>query len=123
MISRRLLAVFALVGTAANAAELPIKPGTYVLAGTPCKDPPFAAMFTYADGQFSYPHASDCRSRIVFHAGYHYRIAETCSALGDGTPTKPTTFTSTYTIESTTRLSIARTTGQMAVHYRRCPAR
>ena len=91
MIRLGMLAALAALGTAANGARLPLKPGTYVLAGTPCKDPPFAAMFSYDGRQFSYPHASGCQSTVLSHRGRSYRIRETCSALGDGTPTTSTT--------------------------------
>jgi hypothetical protein len=123
MIARKFcLPALLIASTAAQAATLPLKPGTYVAAGTPCKDPPFAAMFGYDGRQFSYPHAAQCRSVIRAHPGKTYRVQETCSALGDGTPTKPDTMSATYTVLSPRTVAVNRGTGKDAIRYRWCPA-
>jgi hypothetical protein len=116
------LALLALVSTVADAASLPLKPGTYVVVGTACKEPPFAAMFSYDGRAFSYPHATECRSTVTAHSGKTYRIAETCSALGDGTPTKPDTMTATYTVQSRTKVEIRNPTQKGVTSYRWCGA-
>ena len=66
MISRDLWPLLLATGVA-PAATLPFSPGTYVQAGVPCDDPPFAATFDYDGHRFSYPHASKCRSAVVSH--------------------------------------------------------
>lgn len=114
------LALLALVSTMADAAQLPLKPGTYVLAGTACKDPPFAATFSYDGRAFSYPHATRCRSVIASHNGKTYKIAETCSALGDGTPTTAQTLTATYRVDSWTRVEIRKPSQKGRSPYRWC---
>lgn len=114
------LALLALASTMADAAQLPLKPGTYVLAGTACKDPPFAATFSYGGRAFSYPHAAKCRSTVAAHNGKSYKIAETCSALGDGTPTKAHTLTATYTVDSSTRVEIRKAGRNGRSLYRWC---
>ena len=116
------LALIALVATVADAASLPLKPGTYVLDGTACKEPPLATLFHYDGRAFSYPHATQCRSSIATHSGKTYRIAETCSALGDGTPTKPDTLHATYTIRSHTTVAVSRPTRKGSLAYRWCGA-
>ena len=123
MIARVPFALLMLLATCANAATMPLKPGAYVLAGTPCKDPAFAAMFTYDGRQFSYPHASQCRSTIRSRTGRKYRIEETCSAQGDGTPTPPSTIASIYVIESATQVGVMKPSEHALSHYRWCPAR
>lgn len=114
------LALLALVSTMADAAQLPLKPGTYVLAGTACNDPPFAATFSYDGRAFSYPHATRCRSAVAAHNGKTYKIAETCSALGDGTPARAHTLTATYTVDSRTRVEIRKAGEKGRSLYRWC---
>ena len=120
MLARTSLPLFLMLGTAASAATLPLKPGTYVLTGTPCHDPAFAAMFDYDGHHFSYPHATKCNSVVKSHAGKTYRISETCSALGDGMATKPDTTQATYTVLSSARVSVSRGAGTAASSYRWC---
>ena len=119
MIARTLLPLFLIAG-AAQAANLPLRPGTYVLAGTPCAQPPFAAMFDYDGRAFSYPHASHCRSVVLSRAGRTYRVRETCSAAGDGTPEKPVTLVSTYRVLSRERVELRKVGSKGADTYRWC---
>ncbi len=123
MLKYSAVALFALVSTVADAASLPLKPGTYVLAGTPCKEPPFAAMFSYDGSAFSHPHATGCRSTVTSRNGRTYRIAETCSALGDGTPTMPVTLNATYLIKAPTMVEIRKPGLKDTLPYRSCGAR
>lgn len=116
------LPLLLLCATAASAATLPLKPGTYVLADTPCHDPAFAAMFTYDGRHFSYPHASACRSLILSQRGHTYRVKEICSAAGDGTAASPTSTKSTYEILSPTKVRIDAQSHAPSLLYRRCPA-
>lgn len=111
-----------MLGTTASAATLPLRPGTYVLAGTSCRDPAFAAMFDYDGRHFSYPHATKCRSVIRSHAGRTYHVSETCSALGDGSATTPDTTQATYTIVSNARVHISHGSKDDASSYRWCAA-
>jgi hypothetical protein len=123
MIARKLWWLMLIPG-AAQAATLPLKPGTYVLADTPCNDPPFAAMFDYDGRRFSYPHATDCRSAIVLHKGRTYRVRETCLALGDGSAAAPSTTISAYTIRSPERVEVRQGHEKANPVYRWCaPAR
>ncbi|MGI4878436.1 MAG: hypothetical protein ACRYG4_13225, partial [Janthinobacterium lividum] len=108
---------------AASATTLPLKPGVYVLAGSPCRDPAFAAMFEYDGRNLSYPHASGCVSEVVSHSGKHYTVRETCSALGDGTPAKPEIKVSTYTITSPKQVVVGHRDDPSGSHYRWCSAR
>lgn len=120
MISHRAVITLAVLATSANAATLPLKPGSYVLADTPCKAAPFAAMFEYKGQGFSYPHASRCRSTILSHSGQSYRVKETCAAQGDGTPAKPVTLTSTYTVKGMTQVDVRKTGTRATSPYRWC---
>ena len=120
MIGLRLFAMLLVTGSAASAAFLPLRSGTYVQSGTPCKDPPFAAMFAYDGHQFSYPHATQCRSLIRGHRAHGYRVEETCSALGDGTPAAPTIVETSYIVRSATRVLVGRN-GMASSSYRWCP--
>lgn len=118
----RALPLVALIATTAQAASLPLRPGTFVTMGQSCSDAPLASLFHYDGRAFSYPHATRCRSDIVAQSGPTYTVRETCSALGDGTPAQPTTMTSTYTIISGTQVRMAKDDGQAARTYRWCPA-
>ncbi len=123
MIARKLwLPVLLITGTASQAATLPLKPGSYVLEGTPCKDPPFAALFDYDGRAFSYPHAAQCRSIVRAHHGRTYRIEETCSAQGDGTPAKPDTMSAIYTVLSRQSVAIRKGQDKTSATYRWCRA-
>jgi hypothetical protein len=122
MIARASSPLLMMLATAASAAVLPLKPGTYVLSSTPCGDPAFAAMFDYDGRSFSYPHATNCRSVIRAHAGRTYHVSETCSALGDGSASVSDTRQMTYTIVSDTRVRVSRGSGTVVSSYRRCAA-
>jgi len=122
MISRKIWPMTLMLATAANAAALPLKPGTYVLAGTSCHEPPFAATFDYNGRRFSYPHASDCRSIVRAHSGKTYHVAETCAALGDGSATVPTTLTTSYTILSHVLVRVRQGHAKTDSSYRWCPS-
>ena len=118
----RALILSMLLATAADAAELPLKPGTYVLKGQPCADPALAAVFQYDGREFSYPHASHCRSAILSHSGRRYRLRETCSALGDGAPAAPVTTVSSYTVVSAAEVRVSGENGRAPSSYRWRPA-
>ena len=105
----------------AQAATLPLKPGTFVQTSVPCKDPPFAAMFDYDGRALSYPHASHCRSAIASHEGRFYHVRETCTALGDGSAAAPSTSITLYKILSRQRVDVGQG-GKASVAYRWCPA-
>ena len=122
MTSRYFLFAAMLIGSTLDAAVLPLKPGNYVLASMPCRDPAFAGMFSYDGHQFSYPHATNCRSTLVSRLGRSYKVRETCSAAGDGSVTAPSVTTTTYTIQSDTRLLVADRTSGRPLAYRRCAA-
>ncbi len=123
MIAWRAWPLVMMIGaTAASAAELPLRPGTFVLAGTSCHAPPLAAMFTFDGHQFSYPHATHCRSTVRSHVGKTYRVTETCSALGDGSPTAPSTIETRYTIQSASHVRVGRGRADTGSAYRWCSA-
>ncbi len=118
----RALPLLALCATATSAAVLPLKPGTYVLKDSPCRDPALAAMFSYDGHRFSYPHASGCRSVTLAQNGRRYRVRETCHAAGDGTPEAPSRTDTTYEIQSATQVSVVGRSRDAALAYRWCPA-
>jgi hypothetical protein len=109
-----------LMTAAAQAATLPLKPGTYVLATVPCNDPPFAATFDYDGRHFSYPHATHCSSAIVSRDDRLYRVRETCSALGDGSPTAASTVVTSYRILSRDRVDVRQAKETDYSTYRWC---
>ena len=79
------LLLVALCSAPAGAAEpLPLEHGAYVMADTPCRDAPFAAMMTYDGRGFGGPHDSRCVSTVVSRSAGTYRVATTCSGAGDG---------------------------------------
>lgn len=114
--------ILTVTATAAAAGPLPLKPGTYVLIDSPCADHPNAAEFSYDGRGFSYPHSSRCVSKVLSIKGSTYRVATTCSAAGDGSPTAPLTLTSTYRVTSRTRVSVRQGAAKSAASYRWCPA-
>jgi hypothetical protein len=116
-----ILLVFA--ATAAQAAILPLRPGTYVLANTPCRDPALAGVFSYDGRQFSYPHAAACRSVILSHTGRTYRLRETCSALGDGGAAAPSTTVTSFRVMSATQVWVSHRNNRFSSSYRWCPLR
>lgn len=118
----RIMGLLALIATTADAAVLPLRPGIFVLRGQPCANPPFAAMFNYDGREFTYPHASQCTSAILSHAGKTYRRRETCAALGDGSPARSITTISIYEIRSQTEVRV-RDTAHHGAAYRWCPGR
>ena len=106
---------------AASSAFLPIKPGSYVLAGVPCKGFAFTALSSDDGKKFSYTNASRCRSAIRSHVGNTYHLRRTCSALGDGTPTAPTVMEANYAMQSFSSVTICRGPNTPILSYRRCP--
>lgn len=122
MLARTGLPLLVMLGTAAAAATLPLKPGTYVAEGAACTDPSFATMFEYDGQHFSYPHATHCKSVIVSHAGHTYHVSETCSANGDGSASKPDTLKATYTLLSATRVRVSHGPTGGPTSYRWCKA-
>jgi hypothetical protein len=101
---KSLLFVAALAATSPLLASkgLPLHSGTYVQSGTPCRNAPFAAMMSYDGKGLGDPHSAHCRSRILARNGDRYRVSTTCRANGDGSPTTPTTMTTTLRIPSRT---------------------
>ncbi len=87
-------------GPAVAATIVPLQTGTYVLAGTPCRDAPFAAIMRYDGKGLSDPHSAQCRSRILTRSGRRYRVATTCRANGDGSPATPTTEIATLRVRT-----------------------
>ncbi|HMI19637.1 MAG TPA: hypothetical protein VK533_08845 [Sphingomonas sp.] len=122
MITRKIWPLMLMMAAAANAAVLPLKPGSYVLVGTSCHAPAFAATFDYDGHRFAYPHASDCRSIVRAHAGQTYHVDETCSALGDGGAAAPTTTSATYTILSPALVRVRQGHAKTETAYKWCPA-
>jgi hypothetical protein len=117
-----LAGLLALAATAAAAGPLPLKPGTYVLTGSPCADHANAAEFSYDGKAISDPHASHCRSKVLLKTGQAYRIATTCSGAGDGSPARPVTITSTYAVRSSTTVRLLKAEDHADLAYRWCPA-
>jgi len=118
--ARCALALLVLAATSTQAAVLPLRPGTFVLTGVPCRHAAFGALFTYDGRQFSYPHASGCRSVILSQTGRAYRLSETCSTLGDGSPTARVTTITSYKITSPTHLWVGNRNGRASASYRWC---
>jgi len=123
MIARNALPLMLMFGAAAgSAATLPLRPGRFVLVGATCRDPALAAMFTYDGRQFSYPHATQCKSVVRSHREGAYRVVETCSALGDGSPAKPTTTETSYRVRSATHVRVSHSPADAGAAYRWCPS-
>jgi hypothetical protein len=122
MLARTSCLLLAMLATSASASLLPLRPGTYVQAGSACRDPAFAVMFDYDGQHFSYPHATQCTSTITSHAGRTYRLSETCKANGDGSPATADTTHATYTVLSSTRVSISHGPKAASSLYRWCGA-
>jgi len=95
--------LIALQSVALGAATLPIQVGTYVRAGSDCKDPPFAAMMTYDGKAFADPHSHACRSTIIRQEGKAYTVQTSCIAAGEGAGPRVTQ-TERFMILSRTRL-------------------
>ncbi len=115
---------------AQGVSAIHLKPGIYVAAGTACKDAPFAAMSRWDGVGFGGPHDSRCRTEVLRHEGNSFDVSTTCSALGDGTPTRPTTFKARLTIvneESYSTEPLIETMGSSTetkpVIYRWCSAK
>lgn len=75
-----------------------LKRGTYVAAGTPCKDAPFAAIKTWDGIGFGGAHSSKCTALVTRRVGNAVTINDVCTALGDGTPAAPDSETATVTV-------------------------
>ena len=114
------LPLLLVIGTAAVAAKLPLRPGAYVLSSTSCRDPAFAATFVYDGDHFVYPHATKCRSIVQSRSGRTYHVAETCSALGDGSAAMPDRTETTYTILSRVLVEVNRGRANGGSSYRWC---
>lgn len=109
-------------GTAAGAGgEIPLKVGDYVLDGTGCTDAPFAAMAKWDGVGFGGPHASHCKTTVLHRRGNVFDVETTCSALGDGTPARPTTWKERITVSGETSFSRS-VPGQVAKKFHWCPA-
>lgn len=117
---RPIVLAAALFATVAQAAgPLAIRSGDYVLADTPCREAPFAALMHYDGHALSGPHESACTTRLLGRTGGDVRLATTCRALGDGTPAKPSTFVARYRVDSPTSLTVIAATGSPR-RYRWC---
>jgi hypothetical protein len=104
-----------------SSAILPLRPGNYVLTGQSCQDAPFAAMVTFDGRGFGGPHATHCTSAVLQQRGNDYRVHTTCTALGDGSPAKPSALVERYRITSQTSFERRAPGGLLA--YRLCPSR
>ncbi len=102
--------------------QLLLKHGTYVLEGSGCKEPPFAAMKSWDGVGFAGPHATQCKSRVLSRHGSQFTLSTTCAALGDGTPDR----SGAVDMFSLTRLSntrfVIRKQTQLESTYRWCSA-
>ncbi len=102
--------------------QLSLKHGTYVVEGSSCKEPAFAAMMSWDGTGFSGPHASKCVSRVLSHQGNEFSVSTTCSALGDSTESpsgQAYVETLSLTRLSNTRIAISNGTKPKAT-YRWC---
>ncbi len=86
----RLLLALALVAlpTAALAEVVPLRHGTYVQQGTPCADPPFAAMREWDGIGMADPHSHACRAKLLARRGASYVIDNSCIGTGVGPGTR-----------------------------------
>ena len=109
-------------GAALVSGHVALDRGTYVLAGTPCKDAPFAAMRSFDGANFSGPHDARCTTRILGRHANAVRIATTCRANGDGSPTVATTQTETIRLVGRRSFTTAAVASGTPVSYRLCPA-
>jgi len=114
-----LVAAPAFASTGLHRGPLPITPGTYVRAGTPCNDPSLAPIFAYDGHALSGPHTSQCHSTLISRHGATYRVRTTCAAMGDGTEARAQSETQVFTLHSTTSLS--RHNDRDGAEYRLCP--
>ena len=86
-----LLIALSVLPTAAIAAgPLPLREGVYVLHGTPCADPPFAAIRSYDGIGLGDPHSHACVARVVAHRGVHYVVDNNCIDAGVGAAPRST---------------------------------
>ena len=102
--------------------QLSLKQGTYVVASSDCKEPPFAVMKSWDGVGFFGPHASKCKSRVLSSQGNQFTMSTTCAALGDGTPDR-SGYVDTFLLTrlSNTRFVIQKRTGPGNT-YRWCSA-
>ena len=100
---------------AAGAGPLPLARGTYVMRGTSCADPAFAAMRSYDGIGLGDPHSHACRLRVVARHGARYVIDNSCIGAGVGPATRATERL-TLTITRRDAFAIG------ATFYRYCPA-
>ena len=113
----RLLTLTALIAisAAASAEVVPLRHGTYVQTGTPCADPPFAAMREWDGIGLADPHSRACRARVLARHGASYTVDNSCIGTGAGPGAR-----------SSERLTIVPTRGGMRLNgtaFAFCPAR
>lgn len=109
------LAALALPVAAIAAGPLPLRTGTYVMRGTACADPAFAAMRNYDGIGIGDPHSHACRIRVVSHRGATYVVDNSCIDAGVGAAPRTT---ERLSLKITARDAFAVGTTQ----YRFCPA-
>ena len=115
-----IVALLAFSTAAMAAGPLPLREGTYVLHGTPCADPPFAAMRSYDGIGLGDPHSHACRARIVAQRGPRFVVDNSC--IGAGVGAAPRT-TERLAVTVTSREAFAIGAGRTASRYEYCPAR
>ena len=85
-----LIALLVLPSAAVAAGPLPLRAGVYVLHGTPCADPPFAAIRRYDGVGLGDPHSHACTTRVVAHRGALYVVDNACIDAGVGAAPRTT---------------------------------
>ena len=124
------LPAFPYSAPAQDQSAIHLKHGIYVVSGTKCKDAPFAAMSIWDGVGFGGPHESQCKTKILHRHGHMFDISTTCSALGDGTPTTPSSSSERLIVFGSETFSARSLTGAEkprasadAVTYRWCSAK
>ncbi|USI74745.1 hypothetical protein [Sphingomonas morindae] len=126
----RFVPIAALAGLVATAATASVdttpppggvyrlKPGLYVAQGTPCSDPPNAAIRSYDGRGLSTPHSHACRVRILARHGQRFTVAQTCLDTGTGPGAR---FVERQEVTVPDALTVSIRTRGPATTYRYCP--
>ena len=108
---------------APSPSPIHLKPGDYVLADTPCKDAPFAAMRSWTGSALAGPHDSACSTRVLDRQKNTFHVDTVCHAAGDGSPVEPSHEAGTLTITGPQSFTFAPgATASTPAAYRWCPA-
>ncbi|AEU38061.1 hypothetical protein AciX8_3777 [Granulicella mallensis MP5ACTX8] len=100
--------VLSIVSAGQSATSFHLREGLYVAGGGHCEDTPNAGILVWDGKGLSGAHASKCLTKQLQRQGNSFEIQTTCSALGDGTPTKPDVETDTLVIHSQSSFTLVK---------------